>query len=283
MGMRTKVAIGSLAAIVVVAASAMAIGRAAFERRLAGEATSLLAASTGREPRVVTEADLATLPDPVQRWLRWARVPGTTIPRTVRLTQEGRFRLGPDRGWMPFTAEEVYSTDPPGFVWTTEMRMLPLVDIVGRDRYAEGRGSIEMRALGVFSVARASGPALDQGALLRYLNETIWFPAAVLSPAIRWSAIDEHSARATISDGEVTADAVFFFDQEGRPVDMIAERQDLARGRLETWSTPLTAYGEFSGIRIPSAGTAVWKYDGGDFTYIELRVTGVTYDPPPAA
>ena len=59
---------------------------------------------------------------------------------------------------------------------------------------------------------------------------------------------------------------------------MVAERYDLARDRLETWSTPITDHGEFGGIRIPTAGKGVWRYDTGDFSYIELRITEVEYD-----
>jgi hypothetical protein len=114
---------------------------------------------------------------------------------------------------------------------------------------------------------------MDQGALLRYLNEAMWFPGAALSPYITWTELDANSAMATMSFAGVTASATFFFDAEGRPIDMIAERQDLARGQLETWPTPLLAYDEFQGVRIPSEGTGVWKYESGDFPYIELRIT----------
>jgi hypothetical protein len=78
----------------------------------------------------------------------------------------------------------------------------------------------------------------------------------------------------------VTAAATFSFDEQGRPVDMVAARQDLARGRLETWSTPMSEYGEFQGVRMPVAGAGVWRYGSGDFTYIELRITALGYDPP---
>lgn len=162
------------------------------------------------------------------------------------------------------------------------MEMYPLVSVVGRDRFAEGAGSIEMRLLGLVPVANASGPELDQGALLRYLNETMWFPAAALAPIIAWDEVDENSARATIELGGRSASAVFVFDREGRPVDMAAERYDLGRDRVERWSTPLTAWGEFGGIRVPTAGSALWRYDSGDFPYIELRITGIEYDPPSA-
>jgi hypothetical protein len=57
------------------------------------------------------------VPEPVQRWLRWSNVLGTPYPVSVRLTQEGQFRMGEDKGWMPFRAQKYYTTDPPGYVW----------------------------------------------------------------------------------------------------------------------------------------------------------------------
>jgi len=279
MDKRMRIAFGSIAAIALIAAGTIGIGRALFERRVNEEMATLLAASAVAEPHIVSEDDLSGLPEPVRRWLRWAQVVGKPYPATIRLTQKGRFRQAAGGVWMPFTAEEVFTTEPPAFLWKTTMQMFPLVSIVGRDRYIGGQGSIQMRLLGVVPVADAAGPAMDQGALLRYLNETMWFPAAVLSPSIAWESIDANSARATIRHGDVTGAATFVFDDQGRPVDMIAQRQNLARGQLETWSTPLNAYGEFESVRIPVAGQGIWRYDTGDFSYIELRITGVAYNP----
>ena len=56
----------------------------------------------------------------------------------------GQFRLGEDKGWMPFQAEEYYTTDPPGFIWTVSMEMAPLVSIIGRDRYVDGKGGVSL-------------------------------------------------------------------------------------------------------------------------------------------
>jgi hypothetical protein len=152
---------------------------------MAREVQGLFTASKGRS-RLVTEADLVGLPEPVQRWLRWSNVVGTAYPVTVRLRQEGEFRMGQDRGWMPFTAEEYYTTDPPGYVWKVAFRMAPLVTVRGRDRYADGQASILMRLLSLIPVANDHSPGLNQGAMLRFLNETMWFPAGVLSPYITW-------------------------------------------------------------------------------------------------
>jgi hypothetical protein len=181
---------------------------------------------------------------------------------------------------MPFEAEEYYTIDPPGFIWIARMKMAPGVTMSGRDRYVGGHGSIDMRLFGLFPVARESGPKLDHGALLRYLNETMWFPAAALSPCITWEAIDANSARATMSYGGISAPATFIFDDQGRLTNMIAERYYLAGDELETWQTPIHGYDTFGGVRVPSEGQGVWKLDSGDFAYIRLHVTDLEYDEP---
>jgi hypothetical protein len=251
----------------------------AFDRRIAREVQGLLAASKGRS-RLVTEADLVGLPAPVQRWLRWSNVLGTAYPVTVRLRQQGEFRMGQDRGWMPFTAEEYYTTDPPGYVWKVTFRMAPLATVSGRDRYTEGQASILMRLLSLIPVANDHSPGLNQGALLRYLNETMWFPAGVLSPYITWAARDQRSAVATMGYGGVSASATFLFDDQGRLTDMTAERFDNAKKAMLPWATPISDYGEFAGIRVPVQGAGVWHYEQGEFPYIRLRVTDLEYNRP---
>jgi hypothetical protein len=157
--------------------------------------------------------------------------------------------------------------------------MAPLLTIRGRDRYVTGQGDIEMRLLGLIPVARKSGGELDRGAMLRYLNETMWFPAATLSPYITWKGIDANSAEATMTYGGVTASATFVFDGQGKLVTMTALRPNDAKGQVLPWATPISGYGEFAGMRVPSAGEAIWTYDTGDFSYIRLRVTDIVYNP----
>jgi hypothetical protein len=47
-----------------------------------------------------------------------------------------------------------------------------------------------------------------------------------------------------------------------------------ARGAAEEF----LAYGEFCGLRLPSAGEAVWHLALRDFTYIDLRVEEIKYE-----
>lgn len=278
MRKRTKIIVGSIA-VALVAASAVGIGRYVFERRIDGEIDDLLAAGAASEPRVVTDADLINLPEPVQRWLRWSGVVGKPIPATVRLRQKSELRVG-DFGWLDFTAEEYYSTEPPAFLWTANVGMAPGISVIGKDSYIDGRGAVEMRLLGVIPVASDDGPAMDEADLLRYLNEIMWFSAGALSPYIAWEPIDGTSARATIIYGGVTGKATFVFDEQGRPANMFADRFDREYGAVVQWSTPLTGYSEFEGIRVPTEGEGVYARQDGDYAYIRLTITDVDYDVP---
>jgi hypothetical protein len=280
MARAATILFGIAGAVALATAAAVTAGRLALDRRIEQEIADLFARSSDARPSVVADAELAALPEPVQRWLRRAGVVGRERPVTVRLKQVGEFRQRPDAAWMPFTAEQYYTTDPPGFVWAATMRAAPLLTLAGRDRYVDGRGALDFRLLSLVPVAHASGPELDQGVLLRYLNETMWFPAAALSPAIVWEGIDATSARATISHGGVSATATFVFDQAGDLVDMTAERYALEGDRfvLQPWSTPISDYGRFDGIRVPVAAEGVWRRPTGDFAYIRLRVTALEYN-----
>lgn len=250
-----------------------------FEARIAHEIDDLFAASTKARTEPLGEGELDGLPEPVRRWLRWSGAVGKPYPATVRLRQEGDLRLG-SGGWFPFVAEEYLTTDPPGFVWSARMAMPPFATVIGRDRYSGGKASIEMRLLGIVPVARDSGPEIDHGALLRFLNETMWFPAGAISPYIAWEPGDGGSARATITHGGATATATFLFDRNGRVTDIVAERYDRDAGRALPWSTPITDHGEFDGVRMPVAGEGVYACGSGDFPYIRQRVTAVEYNRP---
>jgi len=242
-------------------------------RRLVGTASP---AGTG-----VTEDLLDALPPPVQRHLRYAGVVGRAIPSVVRLTQIGRIRSSPEAAWMSFEAEETYSSDPPAFVWRASFPSAAVPIVIGRDKYLEGEGSILMKMAALYPVADESGGDLVAAGLMRYLNEIMWFPQAYLDDNISWRAIDAASAEVTIADRGMTASATLFFDEEGRLTNFRAPRYNTATGRMETWETPITAYGERAGLRLPIAGQGVWKGADGDFAYIELEVVEVVYDQAP--
>jgi hypothetical protein len=233
-----------------------------------------------RSSRLVTADMLVGLPDPVQRYLAYTGVVGQPWIDTVRLRQTGRFRLGPDRPWMPMTAEQTYTTDPPAFVWNARFRVAGLPLLRARDEYRAGHGHMFARLAGLFTVFDVRGEELDQGTMLRYLNEMMWFPTAFLGDNVTWQAIDDRSAGVTFHDGGKSVSARMIFDGEGRLVDFTALRYREMAGEfsLDPWSTPITAYGVRAGLNLPVRGQAVWNLPAGDLLYAELEITEIEYN-----
>lgn len=274
-----RLLIGILLGLTLVA-GAVAIGDWRFQRRVDGETRALLAGARVSEPRVVTARDVEHLPPPVRRWLEVSGAVGRPMAATVRLTQRGEMRAGADKAWMPVSAEQTFTVDPPGFVWRVRAKMKGL-PITGRDRFADGRGHMLIKVASLVPVADATGPEVDQGTLLRFLGEIIWFPSAALSPAITWQAIDATSARATMAFAGVTASAVFGFDDRGRFNRLTADRYMSAPGgsRLEKWVIPITEWRVVRGIEMPVRGNAIWKLAEGDFDYYRWEILDVEANP----
>ena len=234
-------------------------------------------------PQTVTEAEIKNLPEPVRRWLRYSGVIGKEKVVSVRLKQKGFFRMKADKDWMPFDAEEYYTVNEPAFIWRVKMKMAPFFYVTGRDRYYDGKGNMLIKLASIVTVADGKGYQIDQGTLLRFLNEMMWFPSAALSYYINWEGIDKNSARATMTWGDVTASAIFVFDNKGALVTMTADRYcDVGDGKfkLEKWATPIEAYKKINNILIPYKGAAMWKFKSGDFEYIKLEVTDIEYNNP---
>jgi hypothetical protein len=285
MDRRWKIALGVAAGLAGVGIGASVASRLLFKKRIDDEARSLLQTVAPRPDEPITEQHLAGLPEPVERYLRYAGVLGRTPVRTARVRQRGTLRRGPDQDWVAFDAVEYYAAAPPGYVWSAELDSVPLIPVDVRDYYLRGRGGMQGKAAGLFTIAEGRGPAIDQGAAIRMLNELVFFPTAFLEPYIRWEAIDDMSARVHMKhwDGEVSA--ICYFARDGRMVDFVAERyRHTEDGPVATdWRTPFRRWKRIDGFRIPTAGSAIWILGDGEFEYIRVDVQDVEYEVGPDA
>jgi Family of unknown function (DUF6544) len=269
--------LGILAGLAVAAGAAAELwGRAAFRRVVQRDVQMLLAGSSAGEAGFVSEAMLDGLPEPVQRYLRYSGVIGKPFVRTVHLRQKGRMHLASGTPWVPVKAEQWYSVRTPGFVWYATLHIGPIPIVRARDIYRTGAGHMLIKAASLITVADAKGKEIDQGEMVRYLSEMIWFPSAFLEDNVSFEAIDARSARVTLTDCGRTASGTLFFDADGRLTEFVAQRY--AGSNLETWSVSITAYEEFEELKLPVSGKAVWKLADGDQEYIEITITELHHE-----
>lgn len=231
---------------------------------------------------IITSEETGDLPEPVQRYLEFTNVLGKERIRTVRLKQEGSFRTKPDQKWFLMKATQHFNATSLSFVWHAKMKFFPLITVHARDKLHDGQAHMFVKLSSLKTLVDAKGAQLDQGALLRYLSEMVWFPTAFLEDYIEWAPIDASSAKATIRYGDLSAWGVFHFDEEGRIVRFTTDRYREVDGEFELaeWFTLTSDYREFDGILIPSKGEAAWHLDSGDFCYFRGEIVDVEYDSP---
>lgn len=231
---------------------------------------------------LITEANLDHLPTPVQRFMRFSRVVGTPWIKTVRLRYSGHFRMSPQKPWMPISVTQLYTTQPPTFLWKARFRMfgLPLMNAV--DVYKDGHSRMHGKLLGRFTVVDGSGPEVLQGTMIRYLQEMTWFPSAYLYEYMTWQAVDDHSADVTFTDHGQSVGGRMYFDDEGRLLSFVAQRYGEFDKRyvIRTWATPATEYQPMAGLVLPIAGVGVWQLPDGDFPYVDIRIHEIAYNVP---
>ncbi len=225
------------------------------------------------------ELNPEAIPKIVRDFALKAGVPEANPPLSVFFYQLCEMRMNPGDAWMKLRAEQVIGVVKLGFVWYAEQKKSLFVTMRVVDAYVDGRGVLNVRALGSLPIADMSGPGADEAELMRYLAELPWAPDAMLhNPDLRWRQLDEKTVEVEAAKVGTLAKVRFYFDDAGDIVEMQAD----ARGRAEgmevvprPWRGVFSDYrkieGDFAGEtgfrRIPTKAEIGWQLEGGYFAY----------------
>jgi hypothetical protein len=229
---------------------------------------------------VISAESLLGLPAPVQRYLAYTGVVGRPRIKTAWVKWSGRFRRAIDQPWMPMTAEQFYSVNPPGFVWNARFQVAGLPLMRARDTYKDGQGHMYARLAWIIPIFDLRSEELIQGTMVRYLQEMAFFPTAYLEPYVEWKPVDDTSAEVIFTDHGKSVSGKMYFDPQGRLLDFKAQRYREINGdfSLDTWTAPINSYGTIAGLNLPKRGMAVWKLASGDLPYAEVEAVEVRYN-----
>ena len=233
------------------------------------------------QPKTYNPKELEGLPAPVQRFFQTVLKEGQPLVAAVKLSQQGQFNLKEKEDqWHPFTATQLVTTQRLGFDWDARIQMVPGLKAFVHDTYLFGKGSLHASLLGLFTVAKmGSTPESNMGELLRFLAEALWYPTALLpSQGVRWEAIDDHSARATLTDAATTASAVFQFHAEGTIATFRAEARYRDKLTAMPWGGRFWDYAVRDGMLIPLEGEVGWEYPEGMRLYFKGKTTEISYE-----
>ena len=190
-----------------------------YQRRIAA---ALNESHPGTGP-VVTEADLAHLPDLVAEHVRRSGAVGQPRVRSVHAQIHGRIRSGANARWMSYTGEQVntFGPAPSRFFWM-EATMFGLpVDVL--HVLAGPAATMRVKLCSLVPMVNAAGPEMDRAETVTLFDDLcILAPAALIDAPIVWQPLDDHHVRAIFTNGAQTVTADLTFD-DGDLVDFVSD------------------------------------------------------------
>lgn len=229
--------------------------------RRASHAWRALAARSNEATATFDVAMVEALPEPARRFFLFTIRPGAPLRTVAEIEMGGELGLGtrekPD--YAPMRARQILAP-PYGLVWRVTSGA-----ISGSDGLDEQGSWTRFWLLYLLPVVRASGVDHARSAFGRVVAESVfWTPAALLPQnGVRWEAVDENSARASVSFNGLTQSVDVSVDQDGRPGMVVIPRWSNANPekvfRLQPFGGFLSEFREFDGYVLPT------HVEGGNF------------------
>lgn len=272
---------GSLPNVLILIVSVFLFASCSFQRMIKQETSALLSQSKIKNERIVTESDIENLPVPVQNWMRSSGALGRPYINAGKVFQKAEMKLKPEQEkWMSAGAVQYTTINKPGFIWSVDVKMNGLLTFVGRDKFENGKGEMLIKMNSLIKIVNERGEKLDEGTLQRYLGEMVWFPSLALSEYITWEAINNTTAKATMTYMGTSGSGTFTFNANGDVTQFTALRykgNETDAKRYE-WVMNIVGYNTFEGIKVPSKMTSTWKLCEGDWTWLKMEVTEIQYN-----
>jgi hypothetical protein len=270
----------AVAGTLLVASTAVVAGNVRWSRATTRAVSRVSRASGEGVERRYSPSELTGLPAPVARYFDFALTPGQRLVRRALVKQRGEFALQPGE-WRRMRATGTFWVGPPAFVWDASIGVLPGIDVRVRDGYFGGSASMKASIAGLVSVVdQADTPGLPEGALVRYLAEAPLVPTALLpSAGVVWTAVDDSTARATISDAGITVTVTVQFAASGEIIRIAADRyRDVnGVGVLTPFRGSWSGYRRVDGMMVPSAGEAGWILPEGAHDFWRAEITAFEF------
>lgn len=231
---------------------------------------------------ILTETDIQHLPAAVQMYIRYTGSIGKNRVRNFRAEFKGGIRSKPSDDFMKLKSVQYNFMDEPTriFYITAKKKGIPAKGI---HVYKNGKASMLVKILGLFTVVDAKGKEMDQGETVTVFNDMCFMaPASLIDRNIEWKEIDNKIAEAKFTNGDITISATLFFNDKGELVNFVS------RDRFETtdgktyhnypWLTPVTSYTDINGYRLPSGAKLIYEHPDSEFCYGDFELVSIQYN-----
>ena len=254
---------------------AVIIGHIIHLKHFHKEVVKLFNQSKPTANKIFTYDQLSSLPEPVERYFRHCLKNGQPYINSARILHSGQFKTDLKKNWVDIKGEQYFTTAKPGFIWKGKTTMF-----TARDMYIEDTGRLVVSLFSLFNIVDGRGEKFNQGELLRWLGESVWFPTNLLpNKNLQWLPIDFSSAKLTFNCNNLSVFYIVTFNDKDEIAQIETERF-MGDTNLEKWIGQLSNYKEINGVMIPTKIEAVWRLKEGDFKYANFKLEKIEYDKP---
>lgn len=275
---RNEIRYGTIPNVIIMIAIVLCLGSCFFEEGYRKDITYNLNHNNSLSADVLTEQDLAELPAPVERYLKYAGVVGKPKVRNFRIVFNGEMR---DKGqeYFSFTSEQYNFMQNPARLFFMKGRMFGIT-VPGYHKYLDRKASMDIRIFGMLPVVKLSGEVMDKTETVTLFNDMCLFsPASLIDDRIQWQAIDDRTVKAMFTNQGISITATLFFNQKGQLINFVSnDRTAVSDMKQYPFITPVSDYRNMNGINLPTYGEAIWRYPDGDFTYGKFRLQEIEYN-----
>ncbi|SMX23839.1 DUF6544 family protein [Boseongicola aestuarii] len=255
-----------------------------FDHRADRTEMARLIATQPHAPQSFSANLISDLPEPARRYFSYTIATGTPLHTVAEIKMRGQFALGnkQDPKNMPIEAKQILAA-PFGLVWKMSGGS-GLMRMSGSDSGSWMRFWIS----GIIPVVRLGGTRDHaRSAFGRIIGEAaIWTPAALLpATGTVWEAVDDDTARFTVTFDDITQSVDITVDGEGKPTQVLFQRWSDANPdrvhQLQPFGGVLSEFREFQGFRLPTHVEAGNFFDSEDyFPFFIVDVTSLRFPSP---
>jgi hypothetical protein len=235
----------------------------------------LFANSENISDNVFTYQQLANVPEPVKRYFKHVLNDGQPYVSYLRLTHDGKFKSDLKKDWTAITGEEYFTVGQPGFIWKGKTNLFTALDM-----YVAKKGRLVVFLFSLFKIADSQGDKFNQGEMLRWLGENVWFPTNLLpGENLKWQPINNTSAKLIYKYNNLSLFYTVMFNDKNEIEQMETERY-MEEGGLQKWVVKCGNYQKRNGILVPITAEVLWRLEEGDFSYAKFNVKKFEYNEP---
>jgi hypothetical protein len=273
---------GTIANVIILIVTIIGFFQIKFKNEYRNEVKIGLEESNKIPNSVLTEAEIAYLPEPVRKYIRYTGSVGKPKVNNFRVDFEGKIRDHVKPIWMELTSEQYNFIKTPTrlFYLDATMKGLP---VGGFHSFKNGVAFMDIRLLSMFKVEYQSGVVMNISETVTFFNDMcVMSPGALIDKRIEWLEVEGNKVKASFTNNGITISAWLYFNEKGELVNFSSEDRSALGKNGETiklkWSTPMRDYKDINGYRLASYAETIYTYIDGDFTYATFTLKDIGYN-----